>query len=164
MQKFILKEVFIMVCKTCGKEIPNGANVCPLCGTPAPQAAPQAAAQPAPQAAPQPQQAPPYAPPVAPQAAAPAMAPETTKPRSAYWAAILHLVLGYLGLGYYYRGQDDKAKKCLILFFVGVFTSWLAVGTVLILIVEILNLVEAIKLFKGDYPVDEYGRKLYLEF
>ncbi len=153
-----------MVCKTCGKEIPNGANVCPLCGTPAPQAAPQAAA-PAPQAAPQPQQAPPYAPPVgAAPMVAPAVAPETTKPRSAYWAAILHLVLGQFGFGYNYRGMHDKAKKCLIMFIVGVFTSWLGVGAILIAVVEILNLIEAIKLFMGLYPVDEYGRTLYQEF
>ncbi len=173
-----------MICNNCGKEIPEEANVCPLCGTPTanfqqpdvfeatapvensqpdPSAQPEFAPQGEPYAPPQQEAFPPYqpmpvyAPPVE-------QAPETTKPRSAYWAAILHLLIGELGFGYYYRGMKDKAKNCIIMFIVGILTSWLFVGAVLILVVEIINIVEAVKLFKGDYPTDAYGRTLYQEF
>lgn len=161
-----------MICNSCGKEIPNEANVCPLCGTPVGAApAPQPEQPQQEYAAPQPEQpqpeyaapayvapAPAYQPPVE-------QAPETTKSRSAYWAAILHLLIGELGFGYYYRGMKDKAKNCIIMFIVGVCTSWIfGLGGILILVVEIINLVEAVKLFKGDYPTDAYGRTLYQEF
>lgn len=161
-----------MICNSCGKEIPNEANVCPLCGTPvaAPvqpdYAAPQYE-QPQPDYAQQPQPdysqpyqqtVPAYAPPVE-------QAPETTKPRSAYWAALLHLILGQLGFGYYYRGMKDKAKNCIIMLIVGICTSFIfGVGSILLLVLEIINIVEAVKLFKGDYPTDAYGRTLYQEF
>ena len=112
----------------------------------------------------QPVQQPPYQQP--PYQQQPVMqAPATTKPRSAYIAALLHLFFGALGLGYYYRGIEDKAKNCWIMLIVGACTSVLfGIGAILITIVTIINMVEAVKLFAGKYPVDAYGRPLALEF
>lgn len=87
------------------------------------------------------------------------------KPRSAYIAAILHLLFPMFGLGYYYRGIDEKGRNCWIMFIVGVLTSFIfGIGTIVLLIAEILNIIEAIKLFKGDITTDAYGRTLYPEF
>ncbi len=165
-----------MICPSCGKTILDTSTFCPFCGVKTVVEATQTAAQPA--AEPeqpayqqadyrgeyhnsyqQPQQN--Y------QQYAPyqEQAPETTKPRSAYWAAVLHLLAGYLGLGYYYRGMKDKAKNCIILFVVGLLTSWIfGLGAIAVLVCQIINIVEAVKLFRGDYPVDAYGRTLYQEF
>ncbi len=110
---------------------------------------------------------PPVAPPVPPmyQFAPPVVAPKTTKPRSAYAAALLHLFFGVLGLGYYYRGMKDKAKNCWIMLIVGAATSVIfGLGAIVILVCQIINIVEAIKLFNGDYPTDAYGRELVQEF
>ena len=96
---------------------------------------------------------------------APMMPPETTKNRSAYIAALLHIVFGTLGLGYYYRGMKDKAEQMWICLIVGTVTSCLfGLGMIIISVCQIINIVEAIKLFKGDIQTDAYGRKLYLEF
>lgn len=147
-----------MFCNSCKNEIPNEAKICPVCGVPVAgnDANPQYQ-----YGAPQQQNAPYNAP-----YAAPAeQAPETTKPRSAYMAAILHLVFPLLGLGYFYRGNKEKGKNCIIMFIVGAVTSFLfGIGAILIAIVSIINLIEGVKLFKGEYPVDSYGRKLYQEF
>lgn len=117
---------------------------------------------PQPQPQPQPQaQQPMQAMPVAPVAQAPA----ATKPRSAYVAALLHLIFGIFGFGYYYRGMNDKGKNCIIMLIVGIATSFLfGIGSIVITVSQIINMVEAVKLFKGSYPVDAYGRPLMQEF
>lgn len=90
---------------------------------------------------------------------------EPQKPRSAYIAAILHLLFPMFGLGYYYRGIDEKGRNCWIMFIVGVLTSFIfGIGAIVLLVAEILNIIEAIKLFKGDITTDVYGRTLYPEF
>ena len=52
----------------------------------------------------------------------------------------------------------------IILLIVGVLTSWFGVGAIVLLVCQILNLIEAVKLFKGDITTDAYGRTLYQEF
>ncbi len=167
-----------MICPSCGKTILDSSKFCPFCGYKAviPEDVPQ------PEAAPQPEQ-PQYSQyqqpeqpqygqyqqqayqPYGPYYAQPEVAPETNKPRSAYQAALLHIIFGVLGLGYYYRGMKDKAKTSIILFIVGLATSWIfGIGGIVILVCEILNVIEGVKLFKGDYPTDAYGRTLYQEF
>ena len=94
-----------------------------------------------------------------------AQIPVTTKPRSAYIAALLHLLFGVFGFGYFYRGMNDKAKNCLIMLIVGCVGSVLfGLGAIVITACQIINIVEAVKLFKGDYPLDAYGRPLMQEF
>ena len=91
--------------------------------------------------------------------------PETTKPRSAYVAALLHVLFGIFGFGYFYRGMQDKAKTCLILTIVGFAASFIfGIGMIVVTICQIINIVEAVKLFRGDYPTDAYGRPLLQEF
>lgn len=110
---------------------------------------------------------PPVAPPFQPahQFAPQMVAPKTTKPRSAYVAALLHLFFGLFGLGYYYRGMKDKARNCWIMLIVGAATSVIfGLGVIVLAVCEIINFVQAIKLFNGDYPVDAYGRELLQEF
>ena len=164
-----------MICPSCGKTILDSSTFCPFCGVKTVIEAAQPAPEPEQPAYKQPeyqsdyqgtyqqyqqpqqnyQQYAPYQEP----------APETTKPRSAYWAAVLHLLAGYLGLGYYYRGMKDKAKNCIILFVVGLATSWIfGLGAIAVVVCQIINIVEAVKLFRGDYPTDAYGRTLYQEF
>lgn len=163
-----------MICSNCGKTILDSSSFCPFCGVQnAAKAAPAQDQTPPPP----PQQAPdqgaynqqPYAPPVYGQYntyAPPApVAPETNKPRSAYQAALLHLIAGVLGLGYYYRGMQEKAKNCIIMLIVGaVLTPVFGLGAIVIAVCEILNVIEAVKLFKGDITTDAYGRTLYQEF
>lgn len=172
-----------MICPSCGKTILDSSKFCPFCGykTIIPEEVPQPESAPAPEAAPAPEQPQygQYQQPEQPQYGQyqqpyqpygqyytqPEPAPETTKPRSAYQAALLHILLGVFGLGYYYRGMKEKAKTCIILFIVGLATSWIfGIGGIVILVCEILNVIEGIKLFKGDYPTDAYGRTLYQEF
>lgn len=144
-----------MYCNSCKNEIPNEAKVCPVCGVPVRGNDVNSNYQ---YAAQQPNAS--YA--VAYQTVE--QPPETTKPRSAYIAALLHLFSPLLGLGYFYRGDKNKGKNCIIMLIVGAVTSFIGVGAILIAITAIINLVECIKLFKGEYTVDSYGRKLYQEF
>lgn len=140
-----------MYCNSCKNEIPNEAKVCPICGAPVngtdvnyqyqQQNAAYAMNY---QTVPQP--------------------PETTKPRSAYIAALLHLFCPLFGLGYFYRGDKNRGKNCIIMLIVGAVTSFIGIGALLIAITEIINIVECVKLFKGEYALDSYGRKLYQEF
>ena len=181
-----------MKCPQCEKTVLDSSKFCPFCGTTLIAAAPEPQAQPEPQPQAQPrpdtantaqgpageqegyyQQAeqnyqqyqqnnyqpyPPYA-------ATPEQPPETTKPRSAYWAAILHLFFGTLGFGYNYRGMKDKAKNCIIMLIVGIATSWIfGLGGIVIAVCQIINIVEAVKLFNGTITADAYGRTLYQEF
>lgn len=158
-----------MICPSCGKTILDSSKFCPFCGykTVVSEESPQPD-QPQYQQPEQPQygqyQQPPYQP-YGPYYAQPEVAPETTKNRSAYQAALLHIVFGVFGLGYYYRGMKDKAKTSLILLVVGLATSLIfGIGSIVILVCEILNVIEGVKLFRGDYPTDAYGRTLYQEF
>ncbi len=165
-----------MICPSCGKTILDTSAFCPFCGMKAAVDAPQPEAAPAPEEQPayqndyqqnyqQNYQQPPYQQPYQAYGGYQEPAPETTKPRSAYWAALLHLVFGLFGFGYYYRGMKDKAKNCIILLIVGILTSWIfGLGGIALLIGQIINTVEAVKLFRGDYPTDAYGRPLYQEF
>ncbi len=165
-----------MICPSCGKTILDTSKFCPFCGVSNAAAAAEApadagAAQPQPdytQNANQNYQQPyqqNYQPYGAYNAPAPEVAPETTKPRSAYWAAVLHVFAGLLGFGYYYRGMKEKAKNCIICFIVGAVLSPLfGIGAIVLCVCQIINLVEAVKLFKGDYQYDAYGRTLYQEF
>lgn len=139
-----------MFCSNCGNEIPNDAVVCGVCGTPTGEGAPQQG--------PQYQAQPQYPYPPAP------VAPPTNKPRSAYLAALLHLFFGVFGLGYYYRGMNEKGKNCWIMLIVGAVTSVIGVGVILIAVVQIINMVEAVNLFSGKITKDAYGRDLYQEF
>lgn len=169
-------------CKYCGRDIPEGENcTCPQALAdlqaaaeeqaqpfqPAPAAEAQAQPfQPAPAAQMPPQPGyvaapqPPIAPPVQPM-----KAPKTTKPRSAYVAAILHILFGVFGFGYYYRGDYTKAKNCWIMLIAGAAGSALfGLGAIVILVCQIINFVEAVKLFAGKYPTDSFGRELVQEF
>lgn len=90
---------------------------------------------------------------------------EPQKPRSAYVAGLLHLIFPFFGIGYYYRGMDEKGRNCWIMAIVGILTSFIfGIGSILLVIVEIINIVEAVKLFKGDITVDAKGRTLYPDF
>lgn len=112
-----------------------------------------------------PKQQNPYYPPQQPiYAPMPPVPPRTTKPRSAYAAGLLHLFLGMLGFGYSYRGMEDKARNCWIMLLVGVLTSFIFVGVILLAVVQIINIVEAIKCFAGKVTVDAYGREMLQEF
>lgn len=170
-------------CKYCGRDIPEGENcTCPqaladLQAAAEAQAAQAAPVQPANDADPmgyqppvQPTQPPvqPVQPPVQPPLTPPIQpvrAPKTTKPRSAYVAAILHILFGVFGLGYYYRGEKEKAKNCWIMLIAGAAGSLVfGLGAIVILVCQIINFVEGVKLFAGEYPVDAYGRELVQEF
>ncbi len=170
-------------CKYCGRDIPEGENcTCPqaladLQAAAEAQAAQAAPVQPVNDADPmgyqppvQPTQPPvqPVQPPVQPPLTPPIQpvrAPKTTKPRSAYVAAILHILFGVFGLGYYYRGEKEKAKNCWIMLIAGAAGSLVfGLGTIVILVCQIINFVEGVKLFAGEYPVDAYGRELVQEF
>lgn len=170
-------------CKYCGRDIPEGENcTCPqaladLQAAAEAQAAQAAPVQPVNDADPmgyqppvQPTQPPvqPIQPPVQPPLTPPIQpvrAPKTTKPRSAYVAAILHILFGVFGLGYYYRGEKEKAKNCWIMLIAGVAGSLVfGLGAIVILVCQIINFVEGVKLFAGEYPVDAYGRELVQEF
>ena len=174
-----------MKCPSCGKTILDSTKFCPFCGVAMPSPAPEAPAEPvAPEGQgynnPDPAQNQqnyyqqsaeqnyqqyqqnnyqPYQPYTPPQP------PETTKPRSAYWAGLLHIVFGVLGLGYYYRGMNDKAKNCIIMLIVGIATSFIfGIGAIVIAVCQIINIVEGVKLFNGTITTDAYGRTLYQEF
>lgn len=153
-----------MFCSNCGNEIPNDSVVCGICGTPTGDGAPQQEAQYQSQPEQQPYQQYQYQAQPQYQYGQPPVAPPTNKPRSAYFAALLHLFFATLGLGYFYRGMNDKGKNCIIMLIVGAVTAFLGVGVILIAVVEIINLVEAIKLFSGKTTKDAYGRDLYQEF
>lgn len=147
-----------MICYNCGQTISDNSNHCIYCGAPQTNGQPDAGTNPQ------------YnMPPIPPQAQMPMNAPaavtNVTKPRSAYWAALLHIFLGLFGFGYYYRGMNDKAKNCIIMLVVGILTSVIfGIGAVVITICEVINIVEAIKLFNGSITQDAYGRTLYMEF
>ncbi len=164
-------------CKYCGRDIPEGENcTCPQALADLQAAAEAQAAQAAPvqpvndvdptmgyQPPVQPVQ-PPVQPPLTPPIQ-PVRAPKSTKPRSAYVAAILHILFGVLGLGYYYRGEKEKAKNCWIMLIAGAAGSLVfGLGAIVILVCQIINFVEGVKLFAGEYPVDAYGRELVQEF
>lgn len=157
-------------CKYCGRDVPEGENcTCPQALADlqaAAEAQAQAYQQPAStQMPPQPDFATPVQPPIAPPIQPVARAPKTTKPRSAYVAAILHIIFGVFGFGYYYRGDYEKAKNCWIMLIAGAAGMIICgLGTIVILVCQIINIVEAIKLFAGKYPVDSFGRELVQEF
>lgn len=159
-------------CKYCGRDVPEGENcTCPqaladLQAAAEAQAQAQAYQQPAPtQMPPQPDFVAAPQPPIAPPMQPVARAPKTTKPRSAYVAAILHILFGLVGFGYYYRGDYEKAKNCWIMFIAGAAGILVCgLGTIVLLVCIIINIVEAVKLFEGKYPVDSFGRELVQEF
>ncbi len=141
-----------MICSNCNRE--HNSDVCPYCGTPANMSQ-------------QPPQGAYYQPQGMPQMQSVMQETQQTsgKPRSAYIAGLLHLFIPLLGLGYFYRGMNDKGKNCIIMFIVGICTSWIfGIGAILLLIVEIINMVEAVKLFSGSTKFDAYGRPLMAEF
>ena len=71
-------------------------------------------------------------------------------------AAVLALFLGELGIHWFYLNDQQKGKKYLIWFIVGVLTSWLAIGLIPLIVLGIIAFVDCFKiLFMTDEEFDE---------
>ena len=149
-----------MFCPNCGKQNPDNAKFCAVCGNPINTAGPQYAAPPPPQYAPPPQysappaqqtiinMAPPQAPPVMPFATG-------ISPKSKTAAALLAFFLGTLGIHRFYVGTG---LLMLILTIIGYATFILVgiVGYFILAAVGIWWLIDFIMILMGKFR-DKHG-------
>lgn len=106
-------------------------------------------------------------------------------PRSAYTAALLHIFFPILGFGYFYRAEHNKGIICVLLFLFDVVMEAIAIivaclssqkdtledaytfiagGVIIILLIWIMNIMEAVALFFGGITIDKKGRTLHQDF
>jgi TM2 domain-containing membrane protein YozV len=154
-----------MFCPNCGKQNPDNAKFCAVCGAPINTAGPQYAAPPPPQYAPPPQysappaqqtiinMAPPQAPPVMPFATG-------ISPKSKTAAAILAFFLGSLGIHRFYVGKIGTGIIILILTIIGAATYTFIVGGFVLGVVGLWVLIDFIMILMGKFK-DKHG--LYLK-